>query len=153
MEKTDNKLSRRKMLLVAGGGVAAASALIAGPMRQQVLRTAREVITITRIGRSIVSLANAGYDEWAAQVGSTFTIGGSTSLRLTGVRALPSAGARPASLSRTEAFVAVFDPMGGRTLAGDLIYTATHPEYGPMPLFLSAAGDPRTPARMLAVFN
>ena len=153
MEKTGNKLSRRNMLLIAGGAVAGAGALIAAPFRQQIVRRGRELVTSTSFGRRFVSLANADYDEWAAQVGSTFTLGGGTALKLVGVRAFPSSGNRPAGLARSRAFVAVFDPLGGRTLAGDLIYTANHAEYGPLPLFLSGAGDPRTPARMLAVFN
>jgi hypothetical protein len=37
-------------------------------------------------------------------------------------------------------------------MAGDLIYTVSHPQYGPFQLFLSVA-DARTPNRMLAVFN
>jgi len=37
-------------------------------------------------------------------------------------------------------------------MAGDLIYTVSHPEYGAFPIFLSAT-DSRTPGRMLAVFN
>ena len=37
-------------------------------------------------------------------------------------------------------------------MAGDLIYTISHPEYGPFRIFLSASG-PATPGAMLAVFN
>lgn len=153
MEKTDNRLSRRNMLLIAGGGIAAASALVAAPFRTQIAGKARAIVTSTRLGRGLVSLAHAGYDEWEAQVGSTFALGGGTGLRLVGVRALPSGGTRPASVTRGRAFVAVFDPLGGQSLAGDLIYTANHGEYGPLPIYLSAASDPRSPGRMLAVFN
>lgn len=153
MEKADNRLSRRKMMLVAGGAFAAASALAAAPFRRQIAGRARQLVVSTGFGRRFVSLADAGYDEWAAQVGSTFTLGGATRLRLAGVRALPSAGARPANVGRTQAFVAVFDPISGAALPGDLIYTASHAEYGPLPLFLATGGDARTPGRMLAVFN
>ena len=90
-------------------------------------------------------------DEWTAQA-ADFTLGGGAS-SLVGVRALPSAGARPASVTRERAFVAVFDPVRGQRPAGDLIHAASHAEYGPLPLYLSAASDPRAPGRMLAVFN
>jgi len=153
MEEPDNHLSRRKMMLVTGGAVAGAGALIAAPFREKIVATAREALTSTRLGRGLLSLAHAGYEEWAAQVGSVFTLGGGTRITLAGVRPLPSSGTRPAGLGRDRAFVAVFEPARGQSLAGDLIYTAIHREYGPLPLFLSAGGDARTPGRMLAVFN
>jgi hypothetical protein len=103
--------------------------------------------------RRAISLGSAGYDEWAVQVGSVFAIGGGTSMRLTGVRALESGGSRPIRLARDSAFLAVFDPLGGATMAGNLIYTAVHPEHGALMMFLTASSDSRTPARMLAVFN
>ena len=37
-------------------------------------------------------------------------------------------------------------------MAGDLIYTARHPQYGEIPIFLAAA-DPATLGPMHAVFN
>jgi hypothetical protein len=151
MEDTVNALSRRKMMLITGGAVACAGALIATPFREQIAATARRAMTSTTFGRSLVSLADAGYDEWTAQIGSTFTLAGGTNLTLAGIRPLPSAGTRPAGLGRDRAFAALFDTGGGQRLAGDLIYTASHPEYGTLPLFLSSTGDAR--GRMLAVFN
>jgi hypothetical protein len=153
MEKTESALTRRRMMLITGGAIAGAGALIAAPFREEIAATAREVLIGTPLGRAFVSLADAGYEEWAAQVGSVFTLGDGTRLTLTGVRPLPSAGTRPAGLGRDRAFVAVFDPGRGQSAAPDLIHAASHPEYGPLPLFLSAASDPRTPRRMLAVFN
>ena len=49
-------------------------------------------------------------------------------MRLVGVRAL-RLGRRAADAGRAaaRAFVAVFEPAGGQTMAGDLIYTASHP--------------------------
>lgn len=152
MDKTDGALSRRKMMLITGGAIAGAGALIAAPFSEEIAATARQVLTSTPLGRGFVSLADAGYDEWAAQVGSVFTLGDGTHLTLAGVRAFPSAGARP-RLGRDRAFVALFDAGRGQGAAADLIHRASHAEYGPLPLFLSAAGDPRTPGRMLAVFN
>jgi hypothetical protein len=152
MEKTESALTRRRMMLITGGAVAGAGALIAAPFREEIAATVRQVVTSTPLGRGFVSLANAGYDEWAAQVGSIFTLGDGTRLTLAGVRAFPSAGLRP-RCGRDRAFVALFDAGAGRSVAPDLIQTANHAQYGPLPLFLSSASDPRTPGRMHAVFN
>jgi len=152
MEKTQGALTRRKMMLITGGAVAGAGALIAAPFRAEIAATVRQVLISTPLGRAFVSLANAGYEEWAAQVGSIFTLGDGTRLTLAGVRAFPSTGVRPRGV-RDRAFVALFDTRSGRGVAPDLIQTANHAQYGPLPLFLSAAGDARTPGRMLAVFN
>jgi len=53
------------------------------------------------------------------------------------------------ALSRRNLRLAV----GGATLAGDIIHTASHALHGSMPIILTASRDPRAPARMLAVFN
>lgn len=152
MDKNDGALTRRKMMLITGGAIAGTGALIAAPFREEIAATARQVLTSTSLGRGLVSLANAGYEEWAAQVGSVFTLGDGTRLTLAGVRAFPSAGVRP-SAGRDRAFVALLDAGGRRSVAPDLIHMANHAEYGPLPIFLSAAGDSSTPGRMLAVFN
>lgn len=151
MENDTGALNRRKMMLITGGAIAGAGALIAAPFRKEIAATARQVLTSTPLGRGFVSLANAGYEEWAAQVGSVFTLGDGTRLTLAGVRAFPSTGMRPRD-GRDRAFVALFDAGSRRNVAPDLIHTANHAEYGPLPLFLSA-GNSTTPGRMLAVFN
>ncbi|HEV7658961.1 MAG TPA: hypothetical protein VGO55_03860 [Allosphingosinicella sp.] len=153
MDKSESALTRRRMMLITGGAIAGAGALIAAPFREEIAATARQVLTSTPIGRGLVSLADAGYEEWGRQVGSVFTLGDGTRLTLAGVRAFPSSGARPRGLGRDRAFAALFDPARGRSPAPDLIHNATHAEYGPLPLFLSAASDSRAPGRMLAVFN
>lgn len=141
------------MMLVTGGAVAGASALMAAPFRDEIASTARTVLASTGVGRALLSLANASYEEWAAQVGSTFSLGGATRLRLTGVTAFPDGGTRPSGIRR-RSFAAVFDPVGrGVSVAPDLIYTAVHPEYGPLPLFLNATNNPQAPGRMIAVFG
>lgn len=150
-QKTAKGLNRRKMMLVTGGAVAGASALMAAPFRDEIASGTRTLVANT-VGRSFLSLATAGYEEWLAQVGSQFSLGGGTRVQLVGVRALPSAGAKPQGVRR-QAFAALFDPLAGRSVAPDLIYTATHSEYGPTPLFLSATSDRRTPGRMIAVFS
>jgi hypothetical protein len=153
MVKTDALLSRRKLLVTAGVvGTAAVAALT--PLRTVLINATRDLVKKQpTLRRWIMPLAQAGYDDWLAQVGATFTVGGGTSLKLAGVRAFAAAGTRPSSLSRDRAFVAMFDVQNRRTLPGDLIFTITHPIHGAFQLFLSAAGDPRTPGRMLAVFN
>lgn len=95
-----------------------------------------------------VPLATATQEQWAAQVGQVFEVAGQT-MRLAGVRALPSLGARPASV-RQRGFLAVFDLAGGSALASDLIYDLSHRVHGQLSLFLTATDSP---SRMHAVFN
>ena len=139
------------MMLVTGGAVAGASALLAAPVRQQIKNVARGVMA--RVGgRRLVSLANGTFEDWQNVVGTNFYLGGVFTLRLAGVQALPTSGAKPPGV-RTQGFAAFFDPSLGQWLAPNLIYTVVHSNYGPMPLFLASAGGPGTPRRMIAVFN
>lgn len=140
------------MMLVAGGAVAGASALLAAPARDQIRNVARSVIVNSGVGSGFLSLADGTYDEWQGQVGSIFALGGGSRIRLAGVRPLLTSGARPQGL-RTQSFAAFFEPLRGHTVAPDLIYTATHVAYGPLPLFLASASERRAPGRMVAVFN
>lgn len=152
MTNSGGKLSRRRLL--AGGGVAvAAGALAATAFKTQIVTEKRGVAESRAGAPRAVSLATGSYDDWLAKVGTVFSLGGGANLRLSGVRALTSTGARPAGVARSQAFLAVFDPLAGATLAGDLIYTIANPQLGPLGIFLSASPDPATPARMLAVFN
>lgn len=151
MNKLDMRFSRRN-ILVAGGAVMAVGALAAAPFRAVIAQRARKLAVAVPTLRRMLSLANGSYEEWLAQVGSRFAIGGGTVMQLSGVRALLSVGQLPAG-SRARAFVAFFEPLAGATMAPDLIYTANHPQYGPLPIFLSAAPTPRAPGRMMAVFN
>ena len=149
MERGATALSRRNILFGLAG--AAVSAVVAtSALRPLAGEQTRRLLASNRFTRRFLSLAHAEQGEWTAQVGSEFAIGGGFRLRLAGVRPLPSAGARPSGVARERAFVAVFDVLGGMTMPGELIYSAAHPQYGSLPLFLTAAGDPR---RMLAVFN
>lgn len=152
MLELKNTLTRRKALVVAGGAAVAAGAVLASPLRPTVERTVREATVSQPWLRGVVSLADGSYEEWLAQVGSVFALGGGLSMRLAGISALNSGGDRPGAL-RQRAFAAMFDPVGAATLPGDLIYTANHPQYGPLAIFLSAAPSRGAPARMLAVFN
>jgi hypothetical protein len=154
MEQTGSFLGRRKLLIGLGGVAAAAVALMASPFRAVLAMTARDLVrSQPTLRRLLLSLADGGYDEWLDQVGSTFSVGGGTSLKLVAVSAFASVGQRPMSLSRDRAFVAKFDVQNRGTMAGDLIYTTSHPRYGAFRIFLSASSDPNLPHRMTALFN
>ena len=151
MEEAQSKLSRRNVLLGLTGG-AVATAVLAPTLSPGVGRKARELAVRSGVGRRLLSLDYASLSEWSEMVGSTFQVTGGYALKLVGVRPLASSGARPWNLGRDRAHLAVFEVLGGMTMAGDLIYSARHPQYGEIPIFLSAA-DPATPGRMHAVFN
>jgi hypothetical protein len=154
MEQTESFLSRRKLLIGLGGVTAAAVALMASPFRAVIALTTRDLVRSQPVlRRYLLSLANAGYDEWTDQVGSVLAVGGGTSLKLVAVSAFNEVGQRPMRLDRDRAFLAKFDVQNGGTMAGDLIYTAMHPQYGAFRIFLSASNDPRLPHRMTALFN
>ena len=149
MERAASTLSRRNILIGLAG--AAVSAIVATTALSPVANErTRRLLASNRLTRRFLSLADAEQAEWAAQVGSDFRLADGRRLRLAGVRPLHSEGDRPETVSRDRAFVAVFELLDGTELAADVIHAARHPHYGPLPLFLSAAGDPR---RMLAVFN
>lgn len=149
MERAASTISRRNV--VAGLAGLAVTAVAATTLFQPSAGDgARRLLAGNRFTRRFLSLASAEQAEWAAQVGSDFTVEGGYRMRLVGVRPLASSGARPAGLSRSRAFAAVFEVAGGLTMPGDLIYTASHAQYGSLPIFLSQSGDP---GRMLAVFN
>jgi hypothetical protein len=152
MKDTRSSLSRRHMLIASGGAVAVFGAAIAVPARASASPGPRGRSRTPGLLPGARSLATAGHDEWAAQVGSTFAIAGAQGLALTAVRPLHSSGRRPAG-ARGTAFVAQFDLLGAGPIAGDRIYTVSHPQHGPFQMFLTAAGDARNPGRMHAVFN
>ena len=147
-------LARRTLLVGVGGALTAGAAIVVSPIRAVIAMTARDMVrSQPSLRRMLLSLADAGYDEWLDQVGSIFSVGGGTSLKLVAVTAFNTLGARPMRLGRSSAFTAKFDVQNGGTMASDLIYTANHPQYGPFQIFLSASTDPRLPNRMTALFN
>ncbi|HMG45879.1 MAG TPA: hypothetical protein VK614_00260 [Allosphingosinicella sp.] len=150
MKLAESYLSRRRMLVVLGGGALVVGAVIAAPYKALIARRGRELAVRMPFVRRMLTLANAGYAEWMETVGSTFS-GGGYAMLLIGVEALNSDGQRPLGL-RDRAFALHFNVLNGGTMAGNLIYTVSHPEYGPLQMFLSPH-DPATPSRMLAVFN
>ena len=153
MEKAKYLLSRRGLML-ALGGAATAGVVLAARYRAVIGTAVGNVMRSQSLARPTVSsLADGGVEQWLEQVGSIFTVGGGTSLKLIGVTALSSPGQRPAQVTRSRAFIAKFDVQNNGTMAGDLIYTASHPRYGPMRIFLSASSDPQLAHRMTALFN
>jgi len=153
MDQPVTGVSRRNMLIAGGGAVAAIGAFAASPLANPLTAKARELVASQSWARRFLSLAGGGYEEWQALVGSTFSLGGGSTMRLSGVQPLASTGDRPLAVTRRAAFQAVFDLPRGQSLAGDLIYTATHSQYGPFQVFLSASAGAGMPARMTAVFN
>jgi hypothetical protein len=151
MEQTGSHLSRRNVLVVLGGGALAVGAVLAAPYRDALIGRSRSLVRTVPLLRRLLTLANAGYQEWLEQVGSTFTVAGGNPVQLLGVEPLNSGGRRPSGL-RDRAFLLNFGVLNRGTMAGDLIYTIGHADYGTLRIFLSASG-PGTPNRMLAVFN
>jgi len=149
MDRAAPSHSRRNILLgltgIAVAGIVATARLF--PSAEQ--RT-RRILASNPLTRQFLSLADAEQAEWARQVGSVFSVDGGYRLKLLGIQPLPSLGARPADVTRERAFAAVFQVLDGATMAGDLIYSASHSQYGGLPLFLSVTDSP---SRMIAVFN
>jgi hypothetical protein len=98
------------------------------------------------------ALATGEMDRWAGMVGREFQATG-IRVKLTGVRALPTAGARPSGVTRQQAFLAVFDPVDGQPMAGDLIYSLSSNGIAPLDVFMLSGGTTEMPLRMHAVFN
>ncbi|MFN3943835.1 MAG: hypothetical protein ACK4K7_02750 [Allosphingosinicella sp.] len=147
------RVSRRTMLVTLAGGGTAAVAIAAPAFSNQLAQQVREAAVTNGWARQFFSLANAGFTEWRQQVGSIFLLGGGFRMKLVAVTPLSSKGKRPSSVGRSSAFIAVFDPVGNAAVPGDLIHTARHPQYGTLPIFLSAAPTAKSPRRMVAVFN
>ena len=139
--------SRRNVLLGLGGTAAAGTVAAqsgGAEFFEQLLRP-------TNGGRRGVALATAGYDDWAAHVGTFFTAHTGHVLELSDVQRFRTVGERPAAL-RDSAFVARFDSVSGGALKGSAIYRVNHPDGGTFDVFLTS-GPPDKPLRLLAVFN
>lgn len=153
MQKPAIGLSRRNVMIAGGGTVAAIGAFAASPLSNPLVSEVRGALAGQAWVRGILSLANGTFEEWQSLVGANFSLGGGATMRLAGVRALQTSGSRPYGVARRQAFLAVFEPGAGQSMASDLIYTATHAQFGPVQLFMSNAPAARAPARMHAVFN
>ena len=105
MERAASTISRRNV--VVGLASLAVTAVAATTLfKPSAGDGARRLLAGNRFTRRFLSLASAEQAEWAAQVGSDFTVEGGYRMRLVGVRPLASSGARPAGLSRSRAFAA-----------------------------------------------
>jgi len=149
MAESLSLFSRRNMLLgVAGtatvGGIAAAQRFTGADTLAEILRP-------VQLGRRGVPLGTAQADDWALQVGSTFTAHTGHLLKLVDVQRFKQDKGRLAGL-RERAFVARFDVTEGGSLPGSEIYSVNHPEGGVFDMLLTG-GIPDNPLRMLAVFN
>lgn len=149
MTNSKAALTRRHVVIgLAGTG---AIGIAAAAPTGKLARAGLGALTGRKPGTSRpASLANASYAEWVRAVGAIFALDGGYRLRLTGVRAMGSSTNRSALRGlRTHAFTATFQVLGGQTMGGDLIYTATYGRDS-FPLFLSATG---TGSRMQAAFG
>jgi hypothetical protein len=142
-------VNRRNILFGLAGGAVAAGGLAV----QQTggAGTFAELLRPIGLGRSGVLLATANKDDWALQVGTTFTASTGHVLKLVDVQGFAEKGKRPANL-RKQAFVARFDITSGGELPGAQLLNVSHKEGGTFDMFLTG-GNPARPLRMLAVFN
>jgi len=137
IERALTPVSRRKLL----GGLALA-ATAAGANAAPVMRLAP-----AKGGASFRSLAHAGAEAWAEQVGSEFRIRaehGVQSLILAEVRPLARLNRR---MGRNRAFALAFRSAGGPLPAGDRVYPLAHAQHGKLDIFFGPSGD-----RLVAIF-
>jgi len=97
------------------------------------------------------ALATGNMDRWISMVGTEFSTSG-VRLKVGGVQALPSVGARPPDATREAAFLVVFEILSGGGMPGDLIYPMTSSTHR-LDVFLASAVTAEFPNRMHAVFN
>lgn len=146
---TEKHLSRRN--LIAGFAAVGAFAAVAMAAKSGRIARSSSLRGTTTGGRSRpASLATAEIEHWMAEVGSEFDIV-HTRMRLSGVRALPADGERPAEL-RQRPFIAVFDLPQGEALPGNLLYNIVNRHYPAFDIYLAEPGD-QSLHRMLAIFN
>ena len=138
-----NILSRRHVLLGLGG------AAVAGAAQAKGLGNAGLFTRSLELGTD--SLQTAGYAEWTAQVGSTFTTESGHVLKLVSVDAYDRAGARPVEVRET-GFVASFDIVRGDALPEGRHVVAQPAGDGRFEIYLAKAGAGR-PLGMLADYN
>lgn len=141
--------TRRNMILGVAGTAAVGG--VAATQRFTSAETLEEILRPLQLGRRGVNLGTANADDWALQVGSTFTAHTGHLLKLVDVQAFRADKSRPAGL-RDKAFVARFDVAEGGAMSGSDLYRMNHPEGGTFEMLLTG-GVPGKPLRMLAVFN
>ncbi|MEA3033047.1 MAG: hypothetical protein QOH86_1063 [Sphingomonadales bacterium] len=140
IERALTPVSRRKLL----GGLALA-ATAAGANAAPVLRVAPA-------GRrtSFRSLAHAGAEAWAQQIGAEFRIrseNGVQTLVLAEVRPLSRLDGAGRRQGRDRAFALAFRSAGGPLPAGDRVYPLAHAQHGRLDIFFGPSGE-----RLVAIF-
>ena len=95
------------------------------------------------------ALATAEADVWSAAAGSQFGTVGYT-MQLVGIELLSILGERPEGLRR-QPFIAAFDILSGRFMAGNLVYTISHATIPTFDIYLTNHSTSAT--RMFALFN
>jgi hypothetical protein len=149
------RYSRRKLLNSIGlGGVGFATASWAWPAAAGQSNPLTNVVTTV-----VTPLRLSGYADWAAAVGTVFSVqgeSGSFNVKLASVLDLPAPGIRPAEL-RPSAFALVFE---GKASAGALFPAGNRtylfqqaPNGGQIQLFVGAKYFNGTAPRLLAVMN
>lgn len=154
----DSALLSRRLLLAGLGAGAVGAAAAASPVLG--LRSARGGSARPADSwwdRSFQSLESAGFAEWTALVGETFSVetpNGSHWLRIAAVTAFPASGSRPAGLGRSQAFSVAFEPVAGPPLpAADSLYRLVHRAYPPLPVHMGAPSGLGGKSRLISVFN
>jgi hypothetical protein len=145
--------TRRKMIAGLGAGAAAAAAGATGLSLSWSPTNPKK--DASWWDRTFLSLRNGSAGDWSRLDGETFVLAGASgaALKVVLVRNLPSAGARPKSVARSQAFAVTFEASGAGAPEGDRTYEISHPTHGTLPIYLGAAAAGRQTARLVAVFN
>ena len=146
MQRTNGlPVSRRKIVagLCASGFIAACSS--GGAPDPQQMEKAQPPAAQGQ------ALATGNMDRWARMVGKAFDAG-TFRLQVAGVQPLQSEGERPPDVTRSSAFLVVFEVLAGGQMPGDLIYVLSSPSHV-LDVFLGSAATAEFPNRMHAVFN
>ena len=152
-DATDNM--RRNLLLALGAGSIGAAA-VAAPKLGLNLKKGGSKHVFSWWERLFVSLEHGSVSEWRGVVGQTFTIegeNGPVAAKLAELKLLPSAGSRPASCGRKQAFALSFETAAGQTPAGDRAYRVLHKSFPPLNIFVGAPSEAAKGMKLLAVFN
>ena len=104
------------------------------------------------------SLRHGGISQWSELVGQWFYFkggrGGHAAYMVREVKPLPSKGVRPEGVTRTQAFIVVFQTGNvTRSTPGNQMVEISHERYPPLPIFVSAEARIGDKSMIHAVFN
>ena len=101
-----------------------------------------------------LSLADGALDHWQRAVGMRFSVGGTAAiLTLRAVKPLRSAGERPAGVTRSHAFAAVFEAPLDAPIQGNRTYRLATRLVAPLDVHLGSAVAAGAASQFLAIFN